>query len=253
MGIWVMESVYNYRRRSLAEEKKQPHSLEVQREAFLRECRNHEWAPGTEEYEDVGQHSDAINRPELKRLLLAIKAGKVGHVYVKHHDRLARGYMLDLILRWFDAFGCKITMGDLPADVGDTAQVVLGFFMGYDRYFLKLVRQRTKETLSELISKGIRVGRPMLGFSWDEATKVWSPESWVVEGAPPETVSPSAWKKVEERYRAWQEGRLNEILLRDRTRVYRSIDKASKRRAEEERAFEMWLRNELPLEYRQRL
>lgn len=248
-----MEIVHNYRRRSLSEEKKQPHSLEVQRDSFLRECRSRDWEPAAEEYEDVGQHSDAINRPHLRRLLKDIKAGKVKHVYVKHHDRLARGYMLDLILRWLDAFGCKITMGDLPTDVGDTAQAVLGFFMGYDRYFLSLVRRRTAETLADLMEKGTRVGRPLLGFSWNVETKTWTPEPWVVEGMPPQGVSPRAWEKVRERYKAWQEGRLDKILARDRTRVYRSIDKASKRRAEEEKGFEMWLRGELPLEYRQRL
>lgn len=264
-----MECVALYARRSLQDIRKQANSLNMQLDWAAGLCHQRDWKVSAI-YADAGGHSDDINRKRLRRLLLDVRDGKVTRVITMMHDRLARGQDLALILRWLGAFKCKVTMGNIPEDVGDSADLILRFMMGLDEHFLKLLRTRTSMALKHLQAKGVRVGRPMSAFDWDETNRNFKPKPWVEEleqlaekelmrdivrserfksddGRP---FSYWALVKIRRYYKAYKEGRLQQEIERMRGKTYRALNKRTMARAEATKEFELWLRTNLPLNVR---
>src|SRR5437867_3376139 len=112
------ETMHLYRRRSTKDT--QPNTLEIQDNWATDMCKRRGWTRG-ETYTDQGQPSDSLNRPNLRRLLEDIAAGKVKRFGVNRHDRLARGNIFAAILEFCKAYDCRIVMGDVPEEIGDSA------------------------------------------------------------------------------------------------------------------------------------
>ena len=255
-------TLHLYRRKSTKDT--QPNTLEIQDAWADQVCTRNGWVRGGT-YTDQGQPSDSLNRPELKRLLQDIAAGKVKRFGVNRHDRLARGNILVAILEFCKAYDCRVVMGDVPEELGDTADVILGFLAGYDKYFLKLLRERTSEALAHVKAQGIvKVGRPVLGFKYVKKKLV--PQPWVAElekevqtkslyqiqregrfiqpsgkkmrGKP---LSYKALKRIVEYAKAHRNGNLQDLIAAESRKSLDRINLVSTIRAAEEQAFRVWL------------
>lgn len=269
----MSEAFCLYRRKSTKDT--QPNTLEIQSAWADDVCKRRGWPRG-ETYTDEGQPSDSLNRPSLKRLLEDIAKGRVHRFGVNRHDRLARGTILQSILNFCKAHNCRVVMGDVPEEVGDSADVILGFLAGYDKYFLELLRSRTVEALAYVKEKNeVKVGRPVLGFKYTKGHL--TPEPWVkdleheletkslyqiereknfvqphgkkMRGRP---ISYKALKRVADYAKAYREGKLEEAIAAESRKSLNRINKVEVERANAEQNLRVWLAEHTPPEMRMR-
>jgi len=202
----------------------------------------------TEIYRDEVAHSDTVDRQDLQRLCRDIAKGKVKVLLLRYHDRLGRGRVFGTLVEWLKAWKVRIICGDIP-DAGDATDYLLGFYAAHGGLTLKLLRERTKDGVARAKAAGKQVGNTLLGFRWEEAK--WVPESWAesIETSPSFDLKPWQVQRVREAMRAYNEGRLDELV---RARSAASKERYQLAREKQElraRAFEEWLLQNRPLTY----
>lgn len=269
----MAETFHLYRRKSTKDT--QPNTLQIQDEWADEVCERKGWVRGRT-YTDQGQPSDSLNRPALRELLEDIATGKVARFGVNRHDRLARGDILITILGFCKAHGCRVVMGDAPNEDTDDAELLIGFWSSYDKYFLNLLRERTAEALEHVKTKGkVKVGRPVLGFKFAKgrlALEPWvarlereletkslyqierektfvQPHGKKMRGKP---LSYKALKRVADYAKASREGRLEELIAAETRKSLDRINIVTATRAAEEKEFRIWLASHTPSKVKMR-
>ncbi|TWT80568.1 hypothetical protein CA13_20130 [Planctomycetes bacterium CA13] len=136
-------------------------------------------------YSDEGQSSETLDRPELSRLLDAIKTGQVERLIVYSADRLSRR-LIDFLrlLELFDEHNVELTVVNDP-NYSDTAvgRLMTNIVAAASEFQQDLTRDRMADMRAAYKRHGKRVaGRVPFGYQADPVTKqlVVDPEQFVV-------------------------------------------------------------------------
>lgn len=136
-------------------------------------------------FSDEGQSSETLDRPELSRLLDAIKAGQVEHLIVYSADRLSRRLVDFLsLLELFDEHNVELAVVNDP-NYNDTAvgRLMTNIVAAASEFQQDLTRERMADMRVAYKRHGKRVaGRVPFGYQADSVTKqlVVDPEQSVV-------------------------------------------------------------------------
>lgn len=136
-------------------------------------------------FSDEGQSSETLDRPELSRLLDAIKAGQVERLIVYSADRLSRR-LIDFLslLELFDEHNVELAVVNDP-NYSDTAvgRLMTNIVAAASEFQQELTRDRMADMRAAYKRHGNRVaGRVPFGYQADPVTKqlVVDPEQSVV-------------------------------------------------------------------------
>lgn len=186
-------------------------------------------------FSDEGQSSETLDRPELSRLLDAIKAGQVERLIVYSADRLSRR-LIDFLrlLELFDEHNVELTVVNEP-NYSDTAvgRLMTNIVAAASEFQQDLTRDRMADMRAAYKRHGKRVaGRVPFGYQADPVTKqlVVDPEQFVVvrdffelasKGGRPSDLTSlanlSEWRYHNGETRKWTARRILKLL---RNRVY---------------------------------
>jgi len=208
-------------------------------------CKDRGWPYGGEYREPKGsRHSDDISfsgRPALRQLLEDAVTGKFFRVVVWDHSRIARGDNLLLVLDYLGLCHVKVHMGDVP-DAGDSTELLISFFSGLDKYFLKQLRKNTKRGIQEAREKGKRM-KPPVGFKNSDDSKRLIEELWArnENGMREMGFSASKIKRVKRNIRLSDSGELEEFLSTQHEKASKRYKDAKARADNSNHEFELWL------------
>jgi site-specific DNA recombinase len=142
-------------------------SLDAQREAclaYVTSQKSQGWVPHSETFEDAGYSGGNLERPALKRLLEAVRAGHAQCVLVYRSDRLSRR-ILDFLqlMELFDkqgvAFVSVTEQFNTSTPGGRLYQHMLLSFAQYER---ELIAERTRDKMHAARRKGRFVGGALI-------------------------------------------------------------------------------------------
>jgi site-specific DNA recombinase len=142
-------------------------SLDAQREAclaYVTSQKGQGWLPRSETFEDAGYSGGNLERPALKRLLEAVRAGHVQCVLVYRSDRLSRR-ILDFLqlMELFDEHGVAFVsvteQFNTSTPGGRLYQHMLLSFAQYER---ELIAERTRDKMHAARRKGRFVGGALI-------------------------------------------------------------------------------------------
>lgn len=105
----------------------------------------------------------SIERAALQKLRAAVRAGRVGRLYVFRVDRLSRSGIRDTLalVAEFRAAGCElVTIADGFDFNGPAAEVVLAVMAWAAQMELRAISERIKAARARVEAKGGRWGRP---------------------------------------------------------------------------------------------
>lgn len=155
-----------YVRVSTAQQAGEGHSLDAQRDRLAEYATAH-GLHVVELIEDGGESGADLDRPGFARVLELVAAGAVDVLIATKADRIARSLrdLLNLVAE-LDRHGVAITLADEDFDTatpaGELTVQIRGAVAQYER---ALIRQRTREGLAAAKRKGIRLGKPPVGFT----------------------------------------------------------------------------------------
>lgn len=152
--------VIGYLRVSTEEQARSGLGMEAQRERIQSEAERRSWQ--VEWIEDDGYTAATLDRPGISSALLTLRTGAADALVVAKLDRLSRS-LLDFAglmerakrERW--NLVCLDLGIDLSTPQGQLMANVMASFAAYER---ELIRQRTRDALQALRSRGVRLGRP---------------------------------------------------------------------------------------------
>lgn len=132
------------------------------------------WSVLEERFDDLGESSETLDRPALKRLLQLIAEGRVAQVVVASVDRLTRRlFHLQKLLATFSVNGVELGVVCDP-HYGATAgnRLMANIVAAASEFQQEMTRERMTEARKALKSKGRRVaGRVPFGFDKHPETK----------------------------------------------------------------------------------
>lgn len=116
---------------------------------------------------DEGESGSTLDRPGFQKVLALARSGEVDAVVTAKSDRVARNLRELLNLDYeLQGLGVGLVVADSPVDTstpqGRAMFQMQGAFAELER---ALIRQRTKEGIAAARAKGVRVGRPPVGFT----------------------------------------------------------------------------------------
>jgi site-specific DNA recombinase len=161
-----------YIRVSTGKQVKDGHSLEEQRGRLI----NHASAMGYRVVEvlvDGGESAGSLDRPGIERLRGLAAAREIDAVLVTKADRLARD-LQDFLNLASELAGHRVAIGAADGSIyastpmGRAMTQMQGVFAELER---ELAKVRTREGMAAARAKGVRLGRPPLGYVSDPARK----------------------------------------------------------------------------------
>ncbi|MFD0620358.1 recombinase family protein [Paenibacillus sp. GCM10027629] len=153
---YIIRSVALYCRVSTDEQAREGVSLDEQQERLKAYCRAMGWSDQVQLFVDDGYSAKNLDRPELKRLLHAVKSGRVSRIMVTKLDRMSRR-LLDL-LNLIDMFqNCEVSFVsisesfDTNTPSGRLTLQVLGAVAEFER---ERIRERVFENMYHAATTG---------------------------------------------------------------------------------------------------
>src|SRR2546422_625801 len=214
-------------------------------------CKDRGWEWGGEYRDPKGaRHSDDLSltgRPALRQLLEDAKLGRFARVVVWDHSRIARGDNLTLVLDYLALCRVKVFMGDVQV-AGDSTDLLISFFQGLDKYFLKQLRKNTKRGIEEArTTKGKRM-KPPAGFRNSADSRSLVEESWARDENTMRAMrmNASAIKRVKRNISLYDSGKLEEFLLAQHSKALIRYKDAKARADTANHEFEQWLNSMRP-------
>jgi site-specific DNA recombinase len=165
-----MKKTVIYLRQSLGTDK-QPHSLSMQRDMALEYAEKRDWI--IHDVYDEGNRSarktTLEERPELKRLLNDVKAGKIQRVVVFKRDRLARKVQQYIeIYRVLKKYNVELHLtadNEPPPFEGAASEFIEAILAGIAEHEANNIVQRLIYSKIPLINKGLwQVGKPPFAY-----------------------------------------------------------------------------------------
>lgn len=156
------EQVIGYLRVSTDEQARSGLGLAAQRERIRQEAERRRWA--VEWIVDDGYTAATLDRPGITAALTGLRSGEYTTLVVAKLDRLSRS-LLDFagLMERAQREKWNVVCLDLGIDLatpqGQLMANVMASFAAYER---ELIRQRTRDALQALKSRGVRLGRPVV-------------------------------------------------------------------------------------------
>lgn len=207
-------------------------------------------APAAGVYVEEGSHGAALrSRAALFKMLVDAKAHRFDALVVYRSDRLSRSEETGVyIAKALRQFGTEVLAGDNP----DGSDLVGMFTRVLAAHEVHVIRSRTKDALAK-VRQDKFLGRRVLGFTdvdrhWiprPEAEALWAMAAGgtraelILETPEAKTLKiSSAWslKCLLRNVKAFHEGRLDEILEKQRTAQRERLERMWRREEREERA-----------------
>jgi site-specific DNA recombinase len=138
-------------------------SLHAQREAceaFIASQRHEGWHALTAHYDDGGYSGGTMDRPDLKRLLDDIAAGKVDIVVVYKIDRLTRSlFDFAKIVETFDAKGVSfVSVTQQFNTLTSMGRLTLNVLLSFAQFEREVTSERIRDKIAASKQKGIWMG-----------------------------------------------------------------------------------------------
>jgi site-specific DNA recombinase len=133
--------------------------------------------------EDGGQSGGTLARPGLDRIMELARAGELDIMLATKGDRVARSLrdFLNLCSDLRD-LGVSLALADESFQAGDPAsELTLQVRQACAQYELSLIRQRVRESMEHARQRGVRIGRPPVGYRQVEGKLIPSARYPVVE------------------------------------------------------------------------
>lgn len=155
-------TVLGYLRVSTEEQARSGLGMEAQRERISQEAERRRWA--VRWVMDDGYTAATLDRPGITEALAALRAGEASALVVSKVDRLSRSLLdfADVMARAQKEKWNLVALDlgvDLSTPQGQLLASVMASFAAYER---ELIRQRTRDALQALKSRGARLGRPVV-------------------------------------------------------------------------------------------
>lgn len=155
-NTWIIRSVALYCRVSTDEQAREGVSLEEQQERLKAYCRAMGWTDQVEIFVDDGYSAKNMERPELQRLLHAVKNGSVSRIMVTKLDRMSRRLLdllnlIDLFQDYEVSFVSISESFDTNTPSGRLTLQVLGAVAEFER---ERIRERVFENMLHAASSG---------------------------------------------------------------------------------------------------
>ena len=165
-----------YTRKSTEEGLEQEfNTLDAQREsaeAYIQSQVHAGWTALTERYDDGGYTGANLERPALRKLLVAIEAGRVDAVVIYKIDRLSRS-LLDFA-RLMEVFERrKVSLVSVTQPLNTTSslgRLTLNILLSFAEFERTMIADRTRDKMGAARRKGKWLGgMPVLGYDIAEA------------------------------------------------------------------------------------
>ncbi len=150
------------------------YSVEAQKDMLEGYCRSRGWK-SFQFYIDGGFTGSNIDRPQMQRLIEAVRAGQVSQVVVYKLDRLSRSQKdtLFLIEDVFNPAGVGFTSMNENLDTGTPmGRAMLGIMSAFAQLERETIRERTRMGMRERVRGGLWMGggHPPFGYDYDSAS-----------------------------------------------------------------------------------
>ena len=153
-----------YTRKSTEEGLEQSfNTLDAQRDAgesFINSQRHEGWIALPEKYDDGGYTGANMDRPALKRLLEAVKAGAVNCIVVYKVDRLTRS-LLDFarIMEVIDKHGVSfVSVTQQFNTTGSLGRLTLNILLSFSQFECEMIAEHTRDKMGAARRRGKWVG-----------------------------------------------------------------------------------------------
>ncbi len=163
-----------YTRKSTEEGLQQEfNSLDAQREAaeaFIVSQKNEGWQVVADHFDDGGYTGGNMDRPALRRLLVAVESGSVDCVVVYKVDRLSRSLMdFARIIEAFDRNGVSfVSVTQQFNTTTSIGRLTLNILLSFAQFEREIISERTRDKMSAARRKGKWIGgHPVLGYDID--------------------------------------------------------------------------------------
>jgi len=147
-------------------------SLEAQREKARQYCQLYDLDLVAVEV-DAGASGKTTDRYGLRSALAMLEAGEADGLLVVKLDRLTRSVKdLAMLLETYFASG-QWDLLSVSENIDTTTaagRLVLNVLVSVGQWEREIIGERTSEAMAHLISKGVKVGRPGLGWEYAEET-----------------------------------------------------------------------------------
>jgi site-specific DNA recombinase len=148
-------------------------SLDAQREAaeaFIASQKHEGWTCLPDRYDDGGFSGGNMDRPDLRRLLTEVEAGRVDAVVVYKVDRLSRS-LLDFsrIIGILDQHGVSfVSVTQQFNTTSSMGRLTLNILLSFAQFERETIAERTRDKMSACRRKGRWTGGiPILGYDVD--------------------------------------------------------------------------------------
>jgi DNA invertase Pin-like site-specific DNA recombinase len=146
-------------------------SLDAQREAceaYIRSQKHEGWHCLPDAYDDGGFSGGSLDRPDLKRLMIDIKAGRLDIVVVYKVDRLTRSIAdFAKLVELFDTH--KVSFVSVTQAFNTTSsmgRLTLNVLLSFAQFEREVTGERIRDKIAASKKKGIRMGGPVpLGYA----------------------------------------------------------------------------------------
>ncbi len=163
-----------YTRKSTEEGLEQEfNSLDAQREAgeaFIASQKSEGWVCLPDRYDDGGYTGGNMDRPALKRLMVAVEAGTIDCVVVYKVDRMSRS-LLDFsrIMEALDTRGVSfVSVTQQFNTTSSMGRLTLNILLSFAQFEREIISERTRDKVAAARRKGKwSGGRPILGYDVD--------------------------------------------------------------------------------------
>jgi DNA invertase Pin-like site-specific DNA recombinase len=157
-------------------------SLDAQREAceaYILSQQHEGWSPIAEHYDDGGFSGGDMERPALRRLLAAVKAGRVDVIVVYKIDRLTRS-LADFarIVDILDAADCSfVSVTQSFNTTSSMGRLTLNVLLSFAQFEREVAAERIRDKIAASKKRGMWMGGPLpLGYDAIDRKLVVVPE-----------------------------------------------------------------------------
>lgn len=163
-----------YTRKSVSEGLEQAfNTLDAQREAaeaFIASQQHEGWVCLPDRYDDGGFTGGNLERPNLKRLMTDIEAGRVDCVVTYKVDRLSRS-LLDFarLMETFEKHSVRFVSVTQSFSTADSmGRLTLNILLSFAQFEREIISERTRDKIAASRRRGMWIGgQPMLGYDID--------------------------------------------------------------------------------------
>ncbi len=157
-------------------------SLDAQREAceaYILSQQHEGWSPIAEHYDDGGFSGGDMERPALRRLLAAVKAGQIDVIVVYKIDRLTRSLSdFARIVDILDAGDCSfVSVTQSFNTTSSMGRLTLNVLLSFAQFEREVAAERIRDKIAASKKRGMWMGGPLpLGYEAIDRKLVVVPE-----------------------------------------------------------------------------